>query len=140
MLPGFPDMTPVTLTATSPAVGRTLAELNLRARTGASVLSINRAAAGVVLPEANERLQTGERDAGRRPLWTGTEPLRQRRPGEAHHCADRQDGHRRGQQGKAWPDLDTESAGRHDNRHDRDGAGADPCRSGAARPGAQQQR
>ncbi|MDC0722945.1 cation:proton antiporter [Nannocystis bainbridge] len=60
MLPGFPDMTPVTLAATSPAIGQTLAELNLRARTGASVLSINRAGAGVVLPEANERLQVGD--------------------------------------------------------------------------------
>ncbi|MDC0669493.1 cation:proton antiporter [Nannocystis radixulma] len=60
MLPGFPDMTPVTLAPNSPAVGQTLAELNLRARTGASVLSINRAAAGVVLPEANERLQAGD--------------------------------------------------------------------------------
>ncbi|SFE28167.1 transporter, CPA2 family [Nannocystis exedens] len=60
MLPGFPDMTPVTLAATSPAIGQTLAELNLRARTGASVLSINRASAGVVLPEAHERLQVGD--------------------------------------------------------------------------------
>ncbi|MFY0532081.1 cation:proton antiporter [Nannocystis pusilla] len=60
MLPGFPDMTPVTLSATSPAIGQTLAELNLRARTGASVLSINRASAGVVLPEAHERLQVGD--------------------------------------------------------------------------------
>ncbi|WP_434427530.1 cation:proton antiporter domain-containing protein [Nannocystis pusilla] len=60
MLPGFPDMTPVTLSATSPAIGQTLAELNLRARTGASVLSINRASAGVVLPEAHERLQAGD--------------------------------------------------------------------------------
>ena len=60
MLPGFPDMTPVTLAAGSPTIGLTLAELNLRARTGATVLSINRAEAGVVLPSATERLQEGD--------------------------------------------------------------------------------
>ena len=60
MLPGFPDMTPTTLPEDSPVVGQTLAELNLRARTGATVLSINRASAGVVMPSAHERLQAGD--------------------------------------------------------------------------------
>jgi CPA2 family monovalent cation:H+ antiporter-2 len=60
MLPGFPDMTPVTLPEDSPIVGMTLAELNLRARTGVTVLAINRAGAGVVLPSAGERLQADD--------------------------------------------------------------------------------
>jgi CPA2 family monovalent cation:H+ antiporter-2 len=53
-------MTPVTLPQGSPVIGQTLAEIDLRARTGATVLSINRASAGVVLPSATERLQAGD--------------------------------------------------------------------------------
>ena len=60
MLPGFPEMVPVRLEANSPVLGQTLAALNLRARTGATVLAINRAEAGVVLPTAGERLLPGD--------------------------------------------------------------------------------
>ncbi|MBA3546720.1 MAG: cation:proton antiporter [Nannocystis sp.] len=60
MLPGFPEMVPVRLEADSPVLGQTLAAVNLRARTGATVLAINRAEAGVVLPTAGERLLAGD--------------------------------------------------------------------------------
>ncbi|MEZ4452806.1 MAG: cation:proton antiporter [Nannocystaceae bacterium] len=60
LLPGFPDMEAVPLAAESPAVGRTLAELNLRAITGASVMAITRAGEGVVLPSAGEVLRDGD--------------------------------------------------------------------------------
>jgi CPA2 family monovalent cation:H+ antiporter-2 len=60
MLPGFPDMSPLQLVDGNAAIGRTLGEINLRARTGATILSINREAAGLVLPAARERLQQGD--------------------------------------------------------------------------------
>ena len=62
MLPGFPGMVPVRLVAGSPAIGRTLAQLNLRLRAGATVLAINRegAGTGTVMPTARERLQEGD--------------------------------------------------------------------------------
>jgi len=60
LLPGFPDMVPVTLAAGAPAVGRTLAELNLRAVTGATVMAIARAGAGAVIPSAGEVLRAGD--------------------------------------------------------------------------------
>jgi monovalent cation:H+ antiporter-2, CPA2 family len=60
MLPGFPELAPVRLEPGSPGVGKTLADLNLRARTGASVLAINRADAGVVLPSPEEVLRVGD--------------------------------------------------------------------------------
>lgn len=60
LLPGFPDMSPLQLAQGDSAVGRTLGEINLRARSGATILSINREAAGLVLPSARERLQVGD--------------------------------------------------------------------------------
>jgi len=60
MLPGFPDMAPLQLVDGNAAIGRTLGEINLRARTGATILSINRETAGLVLPAARERLQQGD--------------------------------------------------------------------------------
>ena len=60
MLPGFPELVPLRLEDDSPAVGRTLAVLNLRARTGATVLAINRVDAGVVMPTAGEVLRAGD--------------------------------------------------------------------------------
>ena len=59
-LPGFPKMSPIRLSPTSAAVGRTLAQLDLRALTGASVLAISRAGAGVVMPTAGEVLREGD--------------------------------------------------------------------------------
>jgi monovalent cation:H+ antiporter-2, CPA2 family len=60
ILPGFPELVPVQLDARSPGVGQTLAALNLRARTGATVLAINRADAGVVMPTPAEVLRAGD--------------------------------------------------------------------------------
>jgi len=58
-LPGLGAPEPVTLDDASPAVGRTLAALNLRAATGATVLVIVRGGAGVV-PTADEPLRAGD--------------------------------------------------------------------------------
>ena len=63
MLPGLGHPVAVRLTANSPAVGRTLGELDLRGVTGATVLAITRAAQdGVeaVVPSAGERLREGD--------------------------------------------------------------------------------
>jgi CPA2 family monovalent cation:H+ antiporter-2 len=60
LLPGFPDMVPVTLTAESAAIGRTLAELNLRAVTGATVMAISRSEQGAVIPSASEVMRVGD--------------------------------------------------------------------------------
>ena len=59
LLPGLGAPLPVTLDAGSPGVGRTLAQLNLRAVTGATVLAIVRGGAGV-LPTAGEPLHAGD--------------------------------------------------------------------------------
>jgi K+:H+ antiporter len=48
------------LTAGSPAVGRTLAEINLRGTTGATVLAIARAGEAVVVPTGHKALQAGD--------------------------------------------------------------------------------
>ncbi len=60
VLPGLGEPTSIRLESTSPAVGRTLAELNLRGMTGATVLAIRRGEAGVVIPTAREQLQAGD--------------------------------------------------------------------------------
>ncbi len=59
ILPGLGEPTPVTLDVTSVAVGRTLAELNLRGITGATVIAIKREGRSVV-PSANEVLEAGD--------------------------------------------------------------------------------
>ncbi|XXF78052.1 cation:proton antiporter [Myxococcaceae bacterium GXIMD 01537] len=60
LLPGLGEPTPVKLEERSPAVGRTLAELNLRGLTGATVLAIQRGEEGVSIPSAQEVLRTGD--------------------------------------------------------------------------------
>jgi CPA2 family monovalent cation:H+ antiporter-2 len=60
LLPGLGEPTPVELDATSPAVGRSLAELNLRGATGATVLAITRGVEGLLVPTANEVLRIGD--------------------------------------------------------------------------------
>jgi CPA2 family monovalent cation:H+ antiporter-2 len=60
MLPGFGGLVSVTLPGTSPAVGKSLAELNLRARTGATVLAIGRGGGGFASPTPSEPLQAGD--------------------------------------------------------------------------------
>ena len=68
----------------SGAVGRTLAQLDLRGATGATVLAIARSEAGVVAPGAGEALRAGDVlalagtheavEAARRLLSSGPEP------------------------------------------------------------------
>jgi CPA2 family monovalent cation:H+ antiporter-2 len=59
VLPGL-DAIPVVLAEGSSAIGKSLAELDLRARTGASVLAIQRHGVGSVNPSPQEALQTGD--------------------------------------------------------------------------------
>lgn len=55
LLPALGDLTPVRLEESSPAVGATLAQLNLRGLTGATVIAITRGTQGIV-PSASEVL------------------------------------------------------------------------------------
>jgi CPA2 family monovalent cation:H+ antiporter-2 len=50
----------VALEPASVSVGKTLAQLKLRGRTGATVLALTRAGGGVIVPTAKERLQAGD--------------------------------------------------------------------------------
>jgi CPA2 family monovalent cation:H+ antiporter-2 len=59
LLPTLGDLTPIKLEPTCAAVGKTLAQLNLRGRTGATVVAIRRGNQGIV-PHATERLQAGD--------------------------------------------------------------------------------
>jgi CPA2 family monovalent cation:H+ antiporter-2 len=60
VLPGFANTQSVALVADAPAIGRSLAELDLRAKTGATVLAIARGASGVATPSPNEPLRSGD--------------------------------------------------------------------------------
>ena len=60
MLPGLGSLVPVRLEAASPAAGRTLGELNLRGRTGATLVAIVRDGQKIVNPEAGQQLQPGD--------------------------------------------------------------------------------
>jgi len=60
LLPGLGTPTPVLLEETSPAVGKTLAQLNLRGLTGATVLAIHRGGGDVSVPTAGEVLRAGD--------------------------------------------------------------------------------
>lgn len=60
VLPGFGAVVSIPISASSPAVGRSLAELDLRAKTGASVLAIARGDHGMVMPSPTEPLQAGD--------------------------------------------------------------------------------
>lgn len=59
-LPGLDRLTRVTIDPAHAAVGRTLAELDLRRRTGATVVSIHRADHDQVLPTGREVLRAGD--------------------------------------------------------------------------------
>jgi CPA2 family monovalent cation:H+ antiporter-2 len=59
-LPGLGEPVRVRIGATSPAEGRTLAQLNLRGLTGATVLAITRGDDRVVLPVGREILHAGD--------------------------------------------------------------------------------
>jgi CPA2 family monovalent cation:H+ antiporter-2 len=60
LLPGLGEPTPITLEATSAAVGKTLAMVNLRGATGATVLAICRGTDGIPVPGAGEVLRAGD--------------------------------------------------------------------------------
>jgi CPA2 family monovalent cation:H+ antiporter-2 len=60
LLPGIGAPEPLTIEATSPAVGRSLAELNLRGATGATVLEIHREDQDVLVPGAHDTLRAGD--------------------------------------------------------------------------------
>ncbi len=60
LLPGLGDFEPVRVGDRSECAGRTLAELNLRGRTGAMVVALLRGDTQVAFPEAQERLTAGD--------------------------------------------------------------------------------
>jgi CPA2 family monovalent cation:H+ antiporter-2 len=60
LLPGFGGLVSVALDTKSGAVGKSLADLNLRARTGATVLAIARGEGGFATPEPSEPLRAGD--------------------------------------------------------------------------------
>ena len=60
ILPGFGGLTTIVLAADAPAINKTLAELDLRAKTGASVLAISRDGGGLANPSPTEPLQAGD--------------------------------------------------------------------------------
>ncbi len=60
LLPGLGDLVAVKLEPGNPSIGKTLAVLNLRGVTGASVLAINRGSTGMIIPTAEERLRESD--------------------------------------------------------------------------------
>ena len=60
LLPGFDGLTPIVIASDAPAIGKTLAELDLRAKTGASVLAITRDGGGMANPSPSEPLRAGD--------------------------------------------------------------------------------
>src|SRR5262249_14027977 len=60
LLPGLGTPVPFRLRADSASVGRTLAELDVRGLTGATVIAIIRGDEGVTVPTARERLRDGD--------------------------------------------------------------------------------
>jgi CPA2 family monovalent cation:H+ antiporter-2 len=59
-LAGLGEVGALRLSPSSPAVGHTLAELDLRARAGASAIAITRAEGGVVTPTGREVLRADD--------------------------------------------------------------------------------
>lgn len=60
LLPGIGALTPVVIEGGDAATGRSLADLNLRGLTGASVVGLCRGAERIVLPPAHATLQAGD--------------------------------------------------------------------------------
>lgn len=60
LMPGLGEPVPLRLDERSAAAGKTLAQLNLRGLTGASVLAIARGEEGVIVPMASEVLRAGD--------------------------------------------------------------------------------
>ncbi|HEU4800435.1 MAG TPA: cation:proton antiporter, partial [Gemmatimonadales bacterium] len=61
LLPGLGEPVAIAVQQTDHAVGRTLAALDLRSRTGAVVLAITRAGQPILLPTGHETIQAGDR-------------------------------------------------------------------------------
>ncbi|MEX2154487.1 MAG: cation:proton antiporter [Gemmatimonadaceae bacterium] len=59
-LPGLGEPTPISIRDGSPATGKTLADLNLRGLTGATVLAIMRPGEQVLAPAGKEMIRTGD--------------------------------------------------------------------------------
>jgi len=60
LLPGLGALAAIRLDPGSAAIGKTLAQINLRGRTGATVLAVTRTAGGVLVPSAKELLREGD--------------------------------------------------------------------------------
>lgn len=60
LVPGLGEPVPMRIPATSPYVGRTLADTELRGRTGATVLAISRGDDVVLVPDGHVVLQVGD--------------------------------------------------------------------------------
>lgn len=60
LLPGLGEPVAVRVAEQSPGIGRTLASINLRGLTGATVLAISRPGGGVMVPSAQEVLRAGD--------------------------------------------------------------------------------
>ena len=60
LLPGLGDFTALRIALGSPGDGRTLGQLNLRGRTGATIVALLRGDLRIAFPEAGERLQAGD--------------------------------------------------------------------------------
>lgn len=60
LLPGLGQLVAIQLHASSSCIGNSLAELNLRGRTGASVLAISRDGESITVPDADTRLRNGD--------------------------------------------------------------------------------
>jgi CPA2 family monovalent cation:H+ antiporter-2 len=60
LLPGLGPLTPVRLTASDAAVGRTVAEVNLHGHSGATILCISRGREGTVAPTPDKTFEAGD--------------------------------------------------------------------------------
>jgi len=60
MLPGLGTIVPIEVPAASEAAGVTLGELNLRGRTGATVVALSRGGQRMPLPSASTRIEAGD--------------------------------------------------------------------------------
>jgi len=60
LMPGLGTPVAIRIDPASGCVGRSLAELNLRGRSGATVLAISRSGESIAVPGAGERLQAGD--------------------------------------------------------------------------------
>jgi CPA2 family monovalent cation:H+ antiporter-2 len=60
LMPGIGVLTPVVVEPDSPVVGRTLADLDLRGQTGATVVALCRGDDRIELPSGQERLEAGD--------------------------------------------------------------------------------